>query len=77
MIGPGGQFFEGVAEVGEGLDAIELAGLDNRVEGGGALSTGIAPHKQKILATYGDATDGSLHRIVIDAEVTLIEILIL
>ena len=38
LVGPGGEFFEHIAEVREGLDAVELAGFDDAVEGRGTLS---------------------------------------
>jgi len=45
LVGPGGELFEHVAEVSEGLDAIELARFDNAVEGRGTLATGIISNK--------------------------------
>ena len=41
FIGPGGELFEHIAEVSEGLNAVELAGFDNAVEGRGTLATSI------------------------------------
>ena len=41
LIGPGGEFFEHVTEICEGLDAVELARFDDAVEGGRPFATGI------------------------------------
>ena len=49
-MGPGGELFEHVTEVREGLDAVELARFDNAVEGRGTLATGIIANEQEILA---------------------------
>jgi hypothetical protein len=45
LIGPSGELFEHIAEVREGLDAVELAGFDDAVEGRGTLATGIISNK--------------------------------
>ena len=50
LVRPSGELFEHIAEVREGLDAVELAGFDDAVEGRGALATGIIADEQEILA---------------------------
>ena len=41
LVRPSGELFEHIAEVSEGLDAVELAGFDDAVEGRGTLATSI------------------------------------
>ena len=45
FIGPGGELFEHVTEVREGLDAVKLAGFDDAVEGRRPFPTGIISNK--------------------------------
>ena len=45
LVWPGGELFEHVAEVSEGLDAVELSRFDNAIEGCGTLATGIISDK--------------------------------
>ena len=50
MIGDAG---EDIAEVGFGIEAVELGGFDERVDRGGALAAGIGAGEQLILAAEG------------------------
>ena len=45
-----GEAGENIAEPGCGIDAVELGGLDQRVDGGGALAAGVGAGKQPVLA---------------------------
>ncbi len=55
FIGPGGELFEHVTEVREGLNAVELAGFDDAVKGRGTLAARIIANEQEILASNGHA----------------------
>ena len=72
LVGPGREFLEHIAEVGEGFHAVELAGLDEGVEGGRSFAPGIVPGKEEVLATDGNPPQRPLHGIVIDAEAPLL-----
>ena len=72
--GPGGEFIEDVAEIGEGLDAIEFAGLDEGVEGRCPFATGVIAGKEIILAADGHAPQGSFHGVVVDTESSFLKI---
>jgi hypothetical protein len=50
----GGEAGEDVAEIGLGGDAVELGGLDQRVEGGGACAAVVRAGEQPVLAAEGD-----------------------
>ena len=56
----GGDTQEHVAQVGKGLDAGELARLDERVEDGGAVSAGHAASEQPVLAADRHGTELAL-----------------
>ena len=55
--GPGGEFIEDVAEIGEGLDAIEFAGLDERGDDCPMLAATIGSGEQSVLAVQRNRAD--------------------
>ncbi len=48
-MGPGGEFLEDVAEIREGLDAVQSAGLDQGIDRRRPLTAGVIARKQTIL----------------------------
>jgi len=48
-------FGDDVSDVSLRLDIVQLAGLDDRADGGGALAAGLRPGKQPVLAADRDA----------------------
>lgn len=67
FVGPSGEFLEHVAEVSEGFHAIELASLDEGVEGGRSFAPGIVPGKEEVFAADGNPPQRPLHGIVMCA----------
>ena len=66
--GPSGEFVQHVAEIGEGFDVIELAGLDHGVKGCRPFATGVIAGEELILATDGYAPQCALHAVVVDTK---------
>ena len=48
------EFGDDVSDVSLRLDIVQLAGLDDRADGGGALAAGLRPGKQPVLAADRD-----------------------
>ena len=63
-----------VCEPGLGIDAVELCGLDQGVDGRSTLPAGVRACEQPVLAAERETTDGPLCRIVIDLEGAVIEV---
>ena len=63
-MGPGRQFLEDVAQIREGLDVIELAGLDQGIDGRRPLTAGIIAREEEILPADSHAPEGALDRIM-------------
>src|SRR3546814_13609246 len=63
-----------IGEVGLRVEAIEPGRLNQRVDGGGALSAGIGAGKEVVLASEGDAAQGPLSRVVVDRPAAVVEI---
>src|SRR5690606_19718238 len=59
MAGGAGQH---VAQPSFGIDVVELGGLDQGIDGGGALAPAIGSSKQPVLATDRDAAQGPVRR---------------
>ena len=51
---------------GVGIDAVELAGFDQRGDDGPVLGTGIMTGKERVLPVQCDGTDGPLDSIVVE-----------
>ena len=60
--------------VGLGIDAVELAGFDEGVDGGGPFASGIRSCEQPVPTAECYATDGLFGGIVVDLERAVIEI---
>ena len=71
MVGDAG---EHVAQVGFGVEAVELGGLDERVDRGGTLAAGVGAGEELILSAEGQRPDGALGGIVGDFEPAVGEI---
>src|SRR5512143_3900838 len=55
--GVAGDAGEHVAEVGFGIEAVELGGLDQGIEGSGAITAGVGPGKKVVLPAEGQRPD--------------------
>lgn len=62
-----------VREVGLGIDAVELAGLDERGDDGPVLGTAIGAGEQGVLPGQGQRADGSLDDVVVELDAPVIE----
>ena len=71
---PARQLVDGVGEVGFGVEAVELRGLDEGVEDGSAVTALVGPEEQEVLARDGDAAEQALGQIVVDGEAPVIGI---
>jgi len=56
---------EDVAQIGFGVEVVELGGFDEGVDGGGALTAGIGSCEEIVLAAESDAADGALGGVVV------------
>jgi hypothetical protein len=59
---------EDVYEIGLRIDAVQLAGLDQRGEDGPVLTATIRPGEERILAIEGNRQNGALDGIAIDPD---------
>ena len=64
---------EDVGEVGLRVDAVELAGLDERGDDGPVLSAAVGAGEERILAIEGDGTDGALDDVGVDLDAAVVE----
>ena len=64
---------EDVGEVGERIDAVQLAGLDQRGDGGPMLGAAVGAGEQRILAVERDRADGALDDVVVDLDAAVVE----
>ena len=71
MVGDAG---ENVAEVGFGVEAVELGGLDEGVGRGGASSAFIRSGEEIVFAAQGNAAQGALGGIVVDLQPAVVEV---
>lgn len=70
---PGAELGEHVAEIGVGLEAMELRRRDDGVEDRGPLGAGVGAGEQPVVATDGDATQCALDRAVVELELPVEE----
>lgn len=61
----GGQVFEGVRQKGLGVDPLEVAVADERVERGDRVFCGGAAHEPALIAD-GAGTDRVFHKVAVD-----------
>src|SRR3954451_11827583 len=71
MIGKPG---EDVAQVGFRIEAVELCGLDQRVDGSGSLAAGVRAGEQIVLAAQSERPDGAFGGVVVDLQSTVVEV---
>ena len=69
-----GDAAEDVAQIGLGVEAVELGGFDQGVDGGGAFAAGVGAGEQVVLAAQGQGPDGALGGVVVDLQAPVIEI---
>ena len=62
-----------VGEIGVGLDADQLAGLDERGDHGPVLGTTVGAGEQCILASEGKGPDAALDNVVVDLNAAVVE----
>ena len=62
-----------VGEVGVRLDAVELAGLDERGDDGPMLGAAVGAGEQRVLAVEGEGPDGALDDVVVDLDAAVVE----
>ena len=61
-------------DVGEGLDVVELATLDDGIDGSGALAAGLRSRGQSIVVSDSDAPDRAFGDKVVDFQTPVVEI---
>ena len=59
---------EDVAKVTQRVEAVELAGFDQRIHRGGATAPGIGPGEEIVSATDRDTAQGAFGRVVVEAK---------
>lgn len=57
---------EDVSQPGERVDAVEFAGFDQAVDGGGAAPSGVGAGKQPVLSAQADAPQRVFGAVVVD-----------
>jgi hypothetical protein len=65
---------EHVAEVGFGIEAVELGGLDQGIEGGGAFAAGVGAGEEIVLPAEGQRPDLPFGGVVVDLQATVVEV---
>ena len=68
------QTVQHAGEIRLGVEAIQLCGLDDRIEDCRAVTAAVGTEEQKILARDSDASQQSLRQIVVDAEPAVVDI---
>ena len=64
---------EDIGEPGTWIDVIELAGLDERLDGGGALTAAVGTGEGPVVPADGNAAQGPLGGIVREAGPAVVE----
>ena len=65
---------EHVAEVGFWIEAVELGGLDQGIEGGGAIAAGVGPGKKVVFPAEGQRPDLPFGGVVVDLQPPVVEV---
>lgn len=65
---------EDVAEIGEGIDAVQLACIDQAVDDGGALTSVVGTGEQPVLAAEGDTPERILGAVIVDLQAVILSI---
>src|SRR3546814_2251609 len=72
---PAGRYLlDDVGDIGLRLNPIELGGLDDGVDSGGAFAAGLRSGEQPVLAADGDRSDRALGDIIVDLRSSFVEI---
>src|SRR3546814_15328830 len=69
-----GDLLDDIGDIGLRLDPVELRGLDDGVDGGGAFAAGLRSGEQPVLAADGNGPDGALGDIVVDLRHALADV---
>src|SRR5207248_10140502 len=72
--GMGGELGEDVGEPGGRIEAVELGGLGQSVDCGGALATVVGTGEQPVLAAKDQGADRPLGGVVVDLEAAVVAI---
>ena len=62
-----------VGEIGERIDVVDLASLDQGCDDGPMFGAPVGSSKQRVLATELDATDLSFDRVVVEFDAAVID----
>jgi hypothetical protein len=65
---------EDVAEIALRVEAVELGGLDEGEDAGGAVAALVRSGEEPVLAAEGDRADGALGGVVVDFDATVVEV---
>jgi hypothetical protein len=65
---------EDVAKIVLGVEAVELGGLDEGEDSGGAVTALVRPGEEPVLAAEGDRADGALGGVVVDLDAAVVAI---
>ena len=64
---------EHVGEIAERLDAVELAGLDQRGDDGPMLGAAVGAGEERVLAVERDRADGAFDHVAVDLDAAVVE----
>jgi hypothetical protein len=70
-----GDAFQDLAQVGLGVQAVELGGFQQRVHGRGTLAAGVGAGEQKILARQNRPSQSPLGGIVVDLDGAVVDVM--
>src|SRR5512132_4285856 len=63
-----------VAEPGFGIEAVELGGLDQGIEGGGTITASVGPGKKVVFPAEGQRPDLPFGGVVVDLQPPVVEV---
>ena len=69
-----GEFAEEADQIGVGIDAVGLAGLDQRIEVGTGMGAGHRIGEQPVAASDDEGADGVLAQVVVDRPRAVLDI---
>ena len=69
-----GDALEDFAQVGFGVEAVELGGSYERVEGGGAFAARVGACEEIVAAAHGDGTEGAFGSGVVDLDAAIVAV---
>ena len=71
VVGDAGKY---VAEPGFWIEAVELGGLDQGIDGGGAITAGVGPGKKVVFPAKGQRPDLPFGGVVVDLQPPVVEV---